>query len=208
MRLAPTAFAISAAALAMLAGCTMGSFGSTGKGEVLSTESPVKLSPTFRVQAYTTPERNSADVYLTDLSDDDLARLFADGPAWGSVEGQIVHLHMFVRPTPGRTPIEGTAATATVRYIVIARGEVGVYDGAGFLQPGSTPGDETFSGGVKRATMRLTRATDRFRDLLGPSELTLRYKAELNETRAAELAARMDALARYAPPVLDTTPGL
>lgn len=196
------------AACCALPACTIGGFGSAGKGEVLSAESPVKLNPDFRVQAYRSDDRNSADVYLTDLSDEDLTKLFAEGGSWGEVEGQIVHLHMFVRPKPGRTPIEGTAASCTVRYIVLARGEIGVYDGAGFLQPGWAPGSDKFAGGVKQASLRLTRATDRFRDLLGPSQLTLRFSAKQDDETAGSLAARTEALSRYAEPVLDTTPGL
>lgn len=204
------AAALSGAACLTLtqAGCTMGSFGSAGSGEVLSAESPVKLSPDFRVQVYESDDSNHADVFLTDLSESDLAKIFAEGGAWGEVEGQIVHVGMFLRPKPGRTPIEGTAASATVRYIVLARGEIGVYDGAGFLQPGWSPGSDAFAGGIKRATLRLTRATDRFRDLLGPSEFTLRFKADEDGSQAAELRARVEALSRYAQPVLDTTPEL
>lgn len=203
-RLAPAL----ALALACLPACTIGGFGSAGNAEVLSAESPVKLNPSFRVQAYRSADANTADVYLTDLSDADLTKLFAEGGAWGEVEGQIVHLHMFVRPKPGRTPIEGTAASCTVRYIVLARGEVGVYDGAGFLQPGWAPGSSKFAGGVKQASLRLTRATDRFRDLLGPSQMTLRFSAKQDPDTAGALAARTEALARYAKPVLDTTPDL
>ncbi len=194
--------------LTLLPACTIGGFGSSGKGEVLSVSAPVKLTPEFDTQAYTHDDANTADVYLTDLSDEDLAKLFEPGGAWGEVEGQIVHLRMFVRPKPGRTPIEATAASATVRYIILARGEIGIYDGAGFLQPGWSPGSDTFAGGVKGATMRLTRATDRFRDLLGPSELTLRFKAKRDDETAADIRTRAQALARFAEPVLDRTPEL
>ncbi|MEZ6241649.1 MAG: hypothetical protein R3B57_01250 [Phycisphaerales bacterium] len=189
-----------ATALAAPACSTVGIRIPSGKAEVVGVETGSRLAPRFPTRAYSATDDDTADIYLTDLSADDLTALF-ENPATSGVSGQIVHLHMFVRPKPGRTPIESTAISATVRYAVIAEGRVGLYAGAGFLFPNGKPGDNVLGGSISKADLRLERATPGFIDRLGPSVMSVSFNAVLDEPLSDELHRRLEVLAQNTSPV-------
>ena len=112
----------------------------------------------------------------------------------------MVHIHLFLNPKPGKTPIEPTAANTTVRYILIANGEIGVYDGAGFILPSKEIGKDSLAGSLKGAPTMLTRKTPRFNDLLGTARTDVSFGAKLDPVMADELKARIEALAAAADP--------
>lgn len=166
-----------------------------------SVDTDAQLSPSLRYRAYTATGDNTADVYLTDLSPEEIATLLDEAGGLAQIRGQILHIHMFLEPRPGRTPIEPTAVNATVRYAVLANGELGVYAGAGFLLPASSPGAGVFAGDVIQTSLRLNRATDRFRDLLGPSELRASFSAGNRPDEARRMASVFTLLAQQTRPV-------
>ncbi len=195
-----------AAAAALLALPACSSFGirvPSGRAEIVGVETGGRLNPRFPTRAYAPIDDDTADIYLTDLTADDLTALF-DDPAASGVSGQIIHMHMFVRPKPGRTPIQSTAISATVRYIVIAEGRVGIYSGAGFLFPSGKPGASVLGGSISRADLRLQRATPGFIDRLGPAQLSASFNAILDEPLADELGRRVEVMAQAAQPVEET----
>lgn len=146
------------------------------------------LDPNFTTRCYIpTEDKAGADVYLTDLPPE----LWRPDSDLAGISGTIVHVHLFLRPKAGKTPQAETASNLNIRYVVIGKGAVGVYAGGGFLLPSGTPGDETFGGRIDRASLRLSRAGEGFKDLLGPCELSGRFRAERNETAARLIEARM-----------------
>lgn len=153
--------------------------------ELRSAEAGSRLVATATMQAYRSSDPNSAEIYTTDL------------PAWAleadadlsTVEGNMTQFRMFIDPEPGETPIDPTACSVTIRHIVIARGEVGVYAGGGFLHPGDSPGGRSFGGSVRGATVRLVAASPGFKDLLGPSS----FKGGFSATKDEQLTRRMEA---------------
>ncbi|MEM7630318.1 MAG: hypothetical protein AAF356_13010 [Planctomycetota bacterium] len=189
------------ALLIPLGACVHVPFLHRGEAELRSMTEPVLLSPSLPVRAYVALDKREADVYLTDLSDDQLTRFFDDDASWATFEGQIVHVRMFIQPRAGRTPIEPTAISATVRYAIMSNGSIGVYAGAGFCLPRSDPGGNSFAASLTGADVRLARATPDFVDLLGPARLSVDFNAPNNPELAATLRERLDALARYADPV-------
>lgn len=154
-----------------------------------SVTNPTRLRVEMTLQAYTSTDANSADVYMTDLP----ATVLEPNADLSGLSGNITHLRMFIDPDPGRTPIDPTACSVTVRHIVIANGEVGVYGGGGFTNPGS-PGDSTFSGTVRGATLRLVAASPGFRDLLGATEFEGGFSAKKDAKLARRLEARFRSL--------------
>ena len=171
---------------------------------LVSAQFPVDLAPDLTTRVYSPRNDSSADIYLTDLDQQALTRALAD-PA-DPTTGTIVHLHMFVRPRPGKTPIDATALSATVRYLVLARGQAGVYDGGGFLLPEGTPGRETFSASVPSATVRLAALTPAFVDRVGRGDLRIRFKAERDEPTADLIARVADRFAARAIATTDEDP--
>lgn len=186
-----------------LIGCsTIGLTGSSGSSTTRDTNG-LTFSAKYPTRAYRYADKNTADVYLTDLSDDELSAFFTDDPDWSHITGTIVQVHLFLKPRPGRTPIEPTAATAAIRWIVITQGQIGVYDGAGFMIPGGNITKNSISGSIRKAPMRLTRATPGFSNPLITPEIDLSFATKLDTQSADELAARMSALAATAKPVED-----
>ena len=180
-----------------------GGGGSGGSSTITSDVNAKVFKSSFSTKAYTFHDDNTADIYLTDLSDADLTAFFAVDADWSSISGTILHIHLFLDPKPGKTPIEHTAATASIRYAIIANGEIGVYDGAGFMLPGSKPGKASISGTIRSAPLRLTRSTPRFNDVFDAAKIQIEFDAKQQDQNAAELRARLDAMASKTMPVHD-----
>lgn len=178
-----------------------GGGGSGGSSRIISDTTGSAYSTNLRTRAYTYHDDNTADIYLTDLSDEQLTAFFQKNADWSQISGTLVHIHLFLDPKPGKTPIEPTAANASVRYAIISSGQIGIYDGAGFMLPGQKPGKSSISGSFSGAPIRLTRATDGFDDPLTPARLDLSFDAKLDDLASPELQARLDALAAVAKPI-------
>lgn len=190
------ALAIGVAALLAAPGCSF--VGGPSGASLVSVERPVKLTTRLTSQAYVAIDENTADIYLTDLSDEQLDAFFDPSGAWGDFEGQVIHIHLFVEPKPGKTPIDDTAISATVRTAVLAGGEIGIYAGGGFLAPRGDPGDRRLAGRIADASVRLSSSTPGFNDLLGPALNTVRFSATLDDEAAERLRVRLEALATRA----------
>jgi len=184
----------------ILGGCLgVGFRGSSGSSTVQDSVG-LTFETQYPTRAYQFADKNTADVYLTDLSDDELAAFFTESQDWSQITGTIAQVHLFLKPKPGRTPIEPTAASAAIRWIVITQGEIGVYDGAGFMIPGGNITKNSISGSIRNAPLRLTRRTPGFSDPLITPEIHIKFATKLDEQSASELASRVEALAARATP--------
>tara|TARA_E500000318_G_scaffold2060_1_gene2849 strand:+ start:165349 stop:165978 length:630 start_codon:yes stop_codon:yes gene_type:complete len=197
---------VAAAAASMtltLAGCNAlrGGGGSGGTSTIISDTTGSVYETNLRTRVYTYHDDNTADIYLTDLSDDQLTSFFKTNADWSQISGTIVHIHLFLDPKPGKTPIEPTAANASIRYGIISNGQIGIYDGAGFMLPGEKPGKGSISGSFRAAPLRLSRATPGFADPLTPARMDLSFDSKLDPSASPELQARLDAMAALAKPV-------
>jgi hypothetical protein len=105
--------------------------------------------------------------------------------------GQFMHVELLWIPMAGRTPLDSSATNATIRYILLANGEMGIYGGAGFANPSSDPGTATMSVALKDASINLLESTPGFRDLLSPAQMTGVFNARRDEqmTRQMNYAA-------------------
>jgi len=176
-----------AACLAVIA-CLLGSCGVRGSARMRSVTTGGELTPKLRVLAYRADDSQTADVYLTDLAIADLD----PGVDPGSLTGSFIHVHLFLMPKAGKTPIESTASSVTIRYVVLSRGAIGVYGGGGFLLPSGSPGSSTFGGSLSDATMKLINSNSEFHDPLGPSTLSISFRAPLDESLARRMAASLE----------------
>ncbi len=163
-----------------------------------------QMSPAFTTSVYAFEDDNTVDVVMTDLPIDRLLQA-ADGElAEPLPAGSLVRVHMFMNPRAGYTPIDYTAANATVTYAVVAGEVYGVYSGAGFLLPSSTPGEASFSGQTSGANLKLASAMPGFDDKLGPCEVSGRVAATRDDDRARKLSGLLSAMARYAVATADS----
>jgi hypothetical protein len=185
---------------ALLAGCTgAGGGGATRVGSVSPSGGVMGMNPTTR--AYAHQDRNSVDFFLTDLPDS----VWLGGADVTGLNGVIVHVHMFITPRAGRTPISTSASTCSVRVLVLSNGEMGLYGGGGFLTRSGTPGEPALSARVARATVRLTRATSGFEDALGASVFEGGFSCTRDDRGSMLLARAMDALVTSTQPVQPPT---
>lgn len=168
-------------------GCSGG--GSTNL-ELRGVSSERVLSPALEHRAYRYTDSNTADFFLTDLPEE----LWTPDADFRNVSASIVHVHTFIEPRPGRTPIADGASNVTVRYLVVSRGMVGLYGGGGFLWRSGEPGDANAGGELRGASMKLVRSTPGFQDVLGPSELNGTFSARKDVEKAAKLEAIFQSL--------------
>lgn len=186
--------------LACASGCrSVGLMSGGTKGEFVSDEQPFKLAPRFTSRLFDSQNPNSADIVLSDL---DRATLM-DRRAWAGAEGQVLHARMFIQPRAGRTPIQSTACSVTLRYIVLAGGEYGIYAGGGFLLPDGAPGEKNFSGRISNASMRLVSSTPGFLDLIGSGRMSLSFRVSRDGDAVRVATRNADFLAFGAEPSPD-----
>ena len=178
-------------AVLALSGCSVG-----GTVRVASVEAGTSLQPQVTLVAFRPLGRGQIDLYMTDLTREQLD----PAVALEELSGSLVHVRMFIRPRAGKTPIDSTATNVTIRHVVLSGGAIGVYGGGGFLFPRSSRTSDAFIGRMRGATLVLTDRTPNFIDPLGPSTMSLSVRAPRDEALAALIAARLDeSLERFGP---------
>ena len=178
-----------------LAGCSsMVPLSGGSSLEFISNTTGVVVEPALTMRVYTSEDANTADIYLTDLPE--LANPAIAPESLARATGHLIHIHMFIVPKAGQTPIAYTAANTTITHIILADGAMGVYRGAGFLLPKGKPGGTSFGGKMSKATLRPISATTGFADLLNWNEAQGQINALRDEDKARALDGRIATLLR------------
>lgn len=183
----------------------LGALGGSGSDiTIASTTQNTRLDARFRTAAYSYIDQNTADLFFTDLTMEQVQAIL-DGQPRDQVapEGaQLLHIHMFLLPRAGRTPIDFAASNITITHAVIAGQGVGIYGGGGFLLPGRVismkPGEDRFGGIIRGATLRFVKGSPNFVDRIDSAVLDGSLNAKLHPNRAQTLATLLDRLARIA----------
>ena len=100
---------------------------------------------------------------------------------------QVLHVQLLWDPVAGRTPMESSATNASIRYVVIANGEVGVYSGAGFALYSGNLTDKRVTLTLRDASLQLQEATAGFNDLLSPAHMTGTITATRDNDKARQM---------------------
>ena len=125
-------------------------------------------------------DATETSIFLADVSADELLS--------GEVGvGNVVHIDLLWLPKAGSTPMDSSATNASIRYIVIAEGEIGVYGGAGFAVPHGKTGAAILRISLEDASLTLLESTDGFVDHLSPARLSGKFTAGLDELRTRQL---------------------
>ncbi len=199
----------------LMAGCGLFRADAGGVLTASSTDQTRALAPTFSTAVYSYTDENTAEVFLSDIPQE---RLDDPRDTLAGAEGVLLHLHVFLDPSPGDTPIDATACNATVRSLVLTGKALesappvpamGLYAGGGFVLLRGSIGDGSLSGSVTGGSYRMTRSTPAFADRLGSGSITGRFSATLDPDRARMLSARFESLVRRMPaPPIEPEPGL
>jgi hypothetical protein len=103
---------------------------------------------------------------------------------------QIAIINVFWRPVPGITPILSSAINATIRYIVITPGGIGMYQGAGFVRLFNSRGARVMHAAIVDGDLRLTGESGYFKDALGPSRIRGNFNAVRGAAKEIAFALR------------------
>ena len=143
------------------------------------TDNPVKVTTTPG-EAWYAIEPAQVSYYASDIPLDQLA-------AGGKLNGQVVNVQVIWEPKPGMTPLEPTTTDATIRLVVFAEGEVGVYGGGGFAWLRGKPEDGDMGLLITGSNLSLLARTKGFVDLLSPAEMLGTVQGRLDEARAGAI---------------------
>ncbi len=165
--------------------------GSGGSASLTGVAERNRLDTSFTTFVYAPgPDANTADFYMSDLPPD----VWERGGDVTAYSGNLVQVHMFISPRAGSTPIANTASSGTIRWLVLSRGQIGVYGGGGFVTKSGDVGDESLGAKFTDATLRPLMRTAGFDDRLGPCILTGSITADKNQATADLMSRAMIAL--------------
>jgi hypothetical protein len=136
---------------------------------------PVFLGRALVAGAYVRKE--SEDSYW--FSDVPFESLLAHERGEPLQDALFVHAQLLWTPKPGLTPLDSTATNLALRVVVVSRGEIGIYGGAGFARPDGDPTVGPMSLEIEGATLTLLDKTPGFHDLLSPVGLDATLHAPL-----------------------------
>jgi hypothetical protein len=139
-------------------------------------DEPVKIT-TAPAEAWYTIEAAQVSYYASDIPLEQLA-------AGGKLNGQVVNIQVLWEPKPGLTPIEPTTTNLSIRLVVFAEGEVGVYGGGGFAWLRGTAEDGDMGLLLTGSNLSLIARTKNFVDLLSPAEMLGTVQARLDDAKA------------------------
>ncbi|MHC4421323.1 MAG: hypothetical protein ACYS1E_12105 [Planctomycetota bacterium] len=165
--------------LAALVGCAAGGTSGSLLAESLGTD-PVVLPRDYVSAFYAVHDDTVTSFFLADVPLDELL-------SGKMTRGNVVHLDLLWVPKAGNTPMDSSATNVSIRFVVFADGEVGVYGGAGFALPDGPAGASTMTLELRDASLTLLDSTDGFIDLLSPARLTGTVTARLSEKRVRQL---------------------
>lgn len=187
------------AALALLSACSPLMLTSAPASLVVAGDTAV-LAPVWLTAVYTSNDPNNADIYLSDLPIDVLTA--EDPSAIDSYAGSIIHIHYFLTPKAGRTPIDTRAANTTIQHLVLVPnpsgglGFAGLYGGGGFLLPNKPPGRKYLSGTIGAGSHALLNAGPGFEDRLGNAVIEGAIDARLDDGACMAIARNLSMLKR------------
>lgn len=103
------------------------------------------------------------------------------------VHGYVLHVNLIWVPKAGRTAVDPTATNTSIRLVVFAGTELGVYGGGGFAWPDGALGDPEFALELVGSNMSLLACTPGFNDLMSPASLTGTLRATLDDAGTRRL---------------------
>lgn len=165
-------------ALGGSAGCTSATNSGSLRAASLG-DNPVFLDGEYVTAVYAADHAETsfflADVPLEDLLNGKVRR------------GSVVHINLLWVPLAGSTPMDSSATNVSVRFVVFADGEVGIYGGAGFAKLHGKSGQEELGLSIRDASLTLLESTDGFVDLLSPARLSGRLHAALDDLASRQI---------------------
>jgi hypothetical protein len=109
----------------------------------------------------------------------------------GTIE-QLLHVHLFWKPWPGKTFDNPTSVDATIRYAIVTESGRAIYSGTGFVYPKRRRLSDDVVARIEAGRLRLESQTGEPPELLGAARLTGVLVAKDNASLAVDLRRRLD----------------
>ncbi|MCK4871885.1 MAG: hypothetical protein KAS72_04080 [Phycisphaerales bacterium] len=151
------------------------------------------VSPQWKTVISRIADDNTVDVYLSDI---EAWRLVDHSHSLENESGQIVHVHMFLSPHAGRTPIASTACNATIRHMIFTPTAAGEYGGGLFIMPAVSAGRSQFQGTITDGRLKLLHQSGEFIDRLGAAGVRGSLRAAHDPLTVRRIELRLDMLRR------------
>jgi hypothetical protein len=171
---------IAIALLALCAGCAK----SGGELHVLSFADPYFPEPsTIDLSDCTYRIDHGGDIHFTAHS----TKTGVDG----ATEGWL-HVHVYWKPKPGKTPDDPTAADALVRYLVKGPGGSRLYTGSAFVYPERSRWHDLLTAEIEAARLQPVQEAGEAPTSLGDTRLSGVLKAREDNGAALDVARQID----------------
>ncbi|MFQ5805635.1 MAG: hypothetical protein ACE5I3_04205 [Phycisphaerae bacterium] len=110
----------------------------------------------------------------------------------GGTITQLLHVHLFWKPRPGKTFDNPTTVDAIIRYAIVTDSGVAVYSGTGFVYPKRRRVSDELIAEIEIARLRLDSEAGDAPELLGAARLTGKLVAQNNASLAVDLRRQLD----------------
>lgn len=101
---------------------------------------------------------------------------------------QYLHIHLFWRPWPGKTPDNETSIDATVRYAIVTDGGAAVYEGTAYVYPRQPRYSDDLILEIESARLKRSASVGEAPALLGDTRLLGRLRARLDQADTLEVS--------------------
>ncbi len=101
--------------------------------------------------------------------------------------GYVLHVDLMWLPKAGKTAIDPAATNTSIRLVVIAGKELGLYGGGGFAWPTGVSGEPEYGVDIVGSNVSLLAATPGFVDLLSPAQLTGRLRCRFDDAQTRQM---------------------
>jgi hypothetical protein len=105
---------------------------------------------------------------------------------------QLLHVHLFWKPWPGKTFDDPSTVDATIRYAILTEQGAAVYCGTGFVFPKKRRMSDKLLVKIENARLRLERQDGDAPDLLGSARAAGELVADSNAALAIDLRRELD----------------
>jgi hypothetical protein len=184
--------------LSMIVALALASFGAGG----CASYRPLQIQPVTEKKAVIHPDFQTAS-YRADRDGNVYMILHSrtKDRAGGQPVEQYLIVRMFWLPVGGKTSLEPSALNSTYRYIVMTPGAEGMYEGAGLIRLYDKIGKKRMDARIVDGDLRLTEATEHFKDTIGRARIRGNFSANLAEADTMDgiLEAQRDFFARSMP---------
>jgi hypothetical protein len=114
----------------------------------------------------------------------------------GAPIAQLMHVHMFWKPWPGKTFDNPSTVDATIRYAIVTERGAAIYSGTGFVYPKKRRMSDDVVAEVEVAQLKLESQVGDPPELLGSARLAGKLVAEDNASLAVDLRRQLDLRSR------------